>query len=62
LLVFQIKLAIVCTGAAWAIATHAIHGLWLDRRPDTNRGVVGVVSILLWMFALVCGRLIAFFD
>jgi hypothetical protein len=62
LLVFQIKLAIVCTGAAWAIATDAIHGLWLDRRPDTNRVVVGVVSILLWMFALVCGRLIAFFD
>jgi hypothetical protein len=62
LLVFQIKLAIVCTGAAWAIATHAMHGLWLDRRVDTNRVALGAVSILLWTSALVCGRLIAFFD
>lgn len=60
LTVFRIKMALVCFGAAWAIGTHAVHGLRLEQHPEKSLRVVGAVSLLTWVSALVCGRLIAF--
>lgn len=62
LFVFQMKLALICIGVAWAIATHAIYGLRLDRRAGANLAIVGTVSISIWITVLICGRFIAFSD
>lgn len=58
--IFQIKLAIILLGTAWAMAMLAVHGPGLDRREDAKLVVVGAVSALLWLSAMICGRLIAF--
>lgn len=60
--VFQIKLAVIASGAVWAIATHMRYGLWLDRNTHSNPAMAGAVSLILWMSAVICGRLIAFFN
>lgn len=56
----QMKLVLVATGVASAVLLHRAHGFLLE---DAGRGRLAahaVVSILCWLGALVCGRLIAF--
>jgi len=58
--VVQAKLALVAIGGAAAIAIH-LHGGWLLERAGSAR-LAGhaALSLLCWLGALVCGRLIAF--
>jgi hypothetical protein len=57
---FQVKMLIVLTGAAAALAAHARAGLWLDRMTPGQQRLHGAVSIACWVGALVCGRMIAY--
>jgi hypothetical protein len=57
---FQIKMLVVVTGAAAALVAHARAGLWLDRMTPGQERLHGWVSILCWVGALVCGRMIAY--
>lgn len=58
--VVQAKLALVAIGGVAAIAIH-LHGGWLLERAGAAR-VAGhaSLSLLCWLGALLCGRLIAF--
>lgn len=57
---FQIKLVLVLAGTASALLFHWRAGLWLQRAGNAGSPVRAVVSILCWLGALLCGRLIAF--
>ena len=56
------KLTLVAVGATSAILAHVRYGLWLDRSGPSNLPHVGLISIICWMGALACGRLIAFAE
>ncbi len=58
--ILWLKLAIIAFGLLAAITAHLRHGLWLDRTPDASLIHVGLISLVSWTSALVCGRLIAF--
>jgi hypothetical protein len=58
--VLWLKLTFIVIGFLSAIVTHLRHGLWLDRVPNRSIAHVGVLSLVTWLSALVCGRLIAF--
>lgn len=60
LTVFQVKLALVGTGAVSAITVHLIHGLWLETAGPTLLARAGALSMACWLGALVAGRMIAF--
>lgn len=60
--VFQAKLVLITVGAASAIATHLVHGLWLPRAGDALLAKAGALSLTCWLGALIAGRLIAFVD
>lgn len=57
---FQIKMMVVATGAAAALVAHARAGLWLERMTPAQERLHGVLSLVCWIGALVCGRLIAY--
>lgn len=58
--IVQLKLALVAIGGASALAVHR-HGGWLLERAGPGRlGGHAAVSLLCWLGALLCGRLIAF--
>ena len=57
---FWAKISIVIVGVTSAILTHLRHGLWLDRRGETNLAHAGLASMACWIAALFTGRLIAF--
>ncbi|MCW2309942.1 DUF2214 domain-containing protein [Rhodobium gokarnense] len=58
--VFLAKMGIVAAGIVTALTLHARHGLWLERSAQEKRFWLPGLSILWWLSALVCGRLIAF--
>ena len=58
--VFQLKMPLVLLGAAAAITAHARAGLWLERMTPSQARLHGTLSLLCWVGALICGRLIAF--
>ena len=58
--VFQAKMLIVLTGTAAALVAHARAGLWLDRITPGQERLHGTLSLLCWVGALVCGRMIAY--
>ena len=60
LTVLWIKFVIIACGVLAAIVTHLLHGLWLDRTSDASLAHFGLMSLVAWISALVCGRLIAF--
>ncbi len=60
LTVFQVKLALVATGAVSAIVLHLVHGLWLETADRTLLARAGALSMLCWLGALTAGRMIAF--
>lgn len=57
---WQIKMLLVLAGAASALLAHKRHGWALDGAPDAAAWAAGTVSLLCWIGALACGRLIAF--
>lgn len=60
LMVFRLKLGLVATGASAAILLHARHGFLLQRASPSTLAAHGLLSMLCWLGALACGRLIAF--
>lgn len=59
---FQAKMALVATGALFALSLHRTHGFLLEGASETRLRLHALVSIGCWLGALVCGRLIAFAD
>lgn len=56
------KLSIIATGAALALLLHARTGLWIERASPRTAALHGLASMALWLGALLCGRLIAYFP
>lgn len=58
--IFQLKLALVATGALTALAALRSNGLRLAGSSAARNAALAVVSLACWLGALACGRLIAF--
>lgn len=58
--VFGIKLALVGTGLAAALAIHLRHGFVMTGITERTARTHAVLSATCWLGALACGRLIAF--
>jgi len=58
--IFQAKLVLVATGTAAALFLHARFGFRLEDAGDARLRAHAVRSMLCWVGALICGRLIAF--
>lgn len=56
----QIKLVLIATALLAALALHLAHGRTLDTAGDRHLSGHAVVSLVCWLGALICGRLIAF--
>ena len=56
----KIKFALVAIGLLAALALHHAHGRLLESASGSRLAVHAIVSLLCWIGALVCGRLIAF--
>lgn len=62
LTVFQLKLALIAVGTLSALWAHFRNGFLLETASDLRLRLHAAVSILCWLGALACGRLIAFFS
>jgi len=68
ILFFQIKMVLVVIGTLSALLLHRAYGLTLEHAPEHTTDhtvemklrVHALLSILCWLGALICGRLIAF--
>lgn len=60
LTVFQVKLALIVLGTLSALGAHLRYGGSLQGAPAGALRGTAVVSLLCWLGALTCGRLIAF--
>jgi hypothetical protein len=60
LTVFQVKLSLILLGALAALWAHWRHGVLLERAGRGRLATHAAGSILCWLGALTCGRLIAF--
>lgn len=58
--VVQAKLALVVTGAVAALALHLHGGRRLERAGEGRAALHAALSLVCWLGALACGRLIAF--
>ena len=56
----QIKLALVAIGLLAALTLHHAHGRMLESASTSRLSVHAILSLLCWIGALACGRLIAF--
>ena len=56
----QAKLALIAVGLLSALALHHAHGTLLETASDRRLAGHAAVSLLCWIGALACGRLIAF--
>ena len=56
----QAKLAFVAAGALSAVALHRAHGFLLETAPPARLAVHAILSLICWIGALLCGRMIAF--
>lgn len=56
----QIKLVLIALGLTSAVAIHAAHGFFLQSASRQRLAVHAFVSMICWLGALACGRLIAF--
>lgn len=57
---FQIKLVLVTAGVVSVIAANRRHGLAQEGTSPSAARRAAVLSLIFWIGALVCGRLIAF--
>lgn len=60
--VFRIKLALVALGTLAALSAHRAHGPDLATAGRRRLAGHAVLSLVCWLGALACGRLIAFVD
>lgn len=60
LVVFQVKIALILSGLAGALAAHLAHGPLLDGMGRGRAALHGALSMACWLGALACGRAIAF--
>lgn len=58
--VMQIKLVLVATGAGGAILLHARDGFLLETAGRRRLAAHALLSLVCWLGALTCGRLIGF--
>jgi hypothetical protein len=58
--VFQAKLVFIVLGIAGALTLHRAYGLALEGASERRVATHAAVSIVCWIGALVCGRMIAF--
>ncbi|WP_416899452.1 MAG: hypothetical protein ACMVY4_07000 [Minwuia sp.] len=58
--VFRIKLLLIVAGAGAAVLLHARAGWLLDRAEAAALRRHALISMVCWLGALICGRLIAF--
>ncbi|MEM7547554.1 MAG: hypothetical protein AAF367_18660 [Pseudomonadota bacterium] len=56
------KLCLIITGTTLALLLHLRAGLWVERASDRQLAFHGAASLLCWLGALVCGRMIAYFP
>lgn len=59
---FQAKLALVAIGATSAGVLHLTYGPRLEGASRPRLAAAGALSMVCWLGALVCGRLIAFAE
>lgn len=62
ILFFQIKIMLVVLGTLSALLLHRSYGLSLEGATEPRLKVHALLSMLFWLGALVCGRLIAFVE
>jgi hypothetical protein len=60
LAVFRVKLALILAGVIAALLAHLRHGFLLQVASDATLRRHALLSMVCWLGALVCGRLIAF--
>lgn len=58
----QFKIVLIVIGTLSALLLHRAYGLSLEQASDTRLKLHALLSILCWLGALVCGRLIAFIE
>lgn len=58
--VFQLKISLVVLGALSALAAVRAHGFSMEQASGGRLKALALVSMVCWIGALVCGRLIAF--
>lgn len=58
--VFQLKIALVATGVSIALVAQVARGRRLDRGDRGAMAGIATASLVCWLGALACGRLIAF--
>ncbi|MEM7428672.1 MAG: DUF6644 family protein [Pseudomonadota bacterium] len=58
--IFQVKLGLIAGAVLFALLIHLRYGLRLDEASPKHRELHAIISILCWVGALACGRLIAF--
>jgi hypothetical protein len=58
--VLRLKLALVALGILGALTLHRAYGLELAQASDARVAGHAILSMVCWLGALVCGRLIAF--
>ncbi|MEX2520654.1 MAG: DUF2214 domain-containing protein [Paracoccaceae bacterium] len=56
------KLGLITVGGALAIVFHVRAGLWLEAASERQAAFHGGASLVCWLGALVCGRMIAYFP
>lgn len=59
---FLWKLGLILIGVSLALSFHAKTGLWGERASPRLAAVHGAASLVCWLGALVCGRMIAYFP
>ncbi len=59
---FWWKLSLISTGAALALLFHARAGVYVERAGPQQAAFHGAASLVCWVGALLCGRLIAYFP
>lgn len=56
----RIKMALVAIGLLAAVTLHHAHGRLLESASDSRLALHAILSLICWISALACGRLIAF--
>lgn len=57
--VFLLKLTLIACGAGHAVWFHSTNSF---ARPNIGLWRVGLLSLLIWLAVLICGRMLAFID
>ena len=58
--VFRVKIGLILIGVLHAVWLHHKFGRALERADAQHARTAGIISLLIWLAALICGRMIAF--